>query len=207
MAPSTRSGSRRRPALLAAVVVTMGVGAVLQASLPVAASVAQSEPGQISPEVVAQIESRARRLASGSLSELPEATRRRILLDFINNHLAEAANLPGFDTNLLSPAEREQAAAIVDRVLAAQPSPPAPQPAPPPQPAPEPAPAPQPYPAPAPPPAPAPELSILVVWPSYVVEPQPLVYVQSPSWVTYVPAAEPKLWPGGPLRLLHWRGR
>lgn len=155
----------------------------------------QSPGGQpISAQLIDQIRSRAERLAHGHLAELPVATRQRVLLDFVSNSLAEAANLPGFDTRMLSSTERALAERIVNEVLS--PTPIQPQPAP----APIPVPQPQPSPEPLPP---------VVIHPSpYVVVPQNVVYVPaSPLIVVPTTVVTPLNTPARPLAIFHHRGR
>ena len=113
---------------------------------------ASGQDSRIPPGVRVQIRDRAA-LQAGKLANLPLRTRRGIILDYVLNAFAQAASLPGFDTELLNPTERQEAQQIVDQLFSPSPTPgPEPQPAPPsPAPAPTPGPAPQPAP-PRPPP-------------------------------------------------------
>lgn len=127
-----------------------------------------------------------------SLVNLPEATRRKILVQSAQSQMAAALRLPGFDTRLLTGAQHTEAAELAGRALGkpGPPSPPVPGPSPPPQPAPRPAPAPPTPPAPAPP-------GHVVIWPGYPVYVQPVYYVYTPvSYVPVLAAPPPKhsLW-------------
>src|SRR4051794_27817108 len=82
-----------------------------------------SEPvSRIPPEARVQIRDRAA-LQAGKLANLPLQTRRGIILDYVLNAFAQAANLPGFDTELLNPTERHEAQQIVDQLFSPAPTP------------------------------------------------------------------------------------
>ena len=92
---------------------------------------ASGQDSRIPPAVRVQIRDRAA-LQAGKLAKLPLRTRREIILDFVLNAFAQAAGLPGFDTELLNPTERQEAQQIVDQLFSPSPPPgPEPQPAPP----------------------------------------------------------------------------
>ena len=92
---------------------------------------ASGQDSRIPPGVRVQIRDRAA-LQAGKLANLPSRTRRGIILDYVLNAFAQAADLPGFDTELLNPTERQEAQQIVDQLFSPAPAPgPAPQPAPP----------------------------------------------------------------------------
>jgi hypothetical protein len=166
------------------------------------AQVVTSSPEQdsrIPPEVRVQIRDRAA-LQAGKLADLPLRTRRGIILDYVLNAFAQAANLPGFDTELLNPTERQEAQQIVDQLFSPAPTPgPEPEPAPPspapaPTPGPEPEPAPPP-PAPAPQPAPGPEPVQPPVWVIYYIVPQQSPFlVPVNSWVQVQPVLPAYQW-------------
>ncbi len=111
---------------------------------------------------------------SSQLSHLDPATRRRVLSQLVLNEMAEVVDTPGYDTNLLTSQERQEAEQIVTQVLSSGPSP---SPTPPSPPEPTPMPPIPPSPTPVPPqPAPVP-LPPNVVY-VHVVPPQPQpVYV------------------------------
>src|SRR5687768_10317130 len=88
-----------------------------EATAQVVTSSSASQPdSRISPELRAQIRDRAASQAE-KLANLPLATRRGIILDYVLNAFAQAAGLPGFDTGLLNSTERQQAQQIVDQFL------------------------------------------------------------------------------------------
>jgi hypothetical protein len=165
-----------------------------QASLEANADGSAPAQGEgISPAAREKILEKTARQAEG-LKDLDLATRRRVLLQFVLSEYAEAAGIPGYDTNQLTPDQRADAARLVDQVLAHAPQPaptppPIPTPSPPPTPEPAPTPAPAPAPAPTPTPTPAPPAQpiyvvIVVAWPQApVITPAPSVY--------YVPVVAP----------------
>jgi hypothetical protein len=149
------------------------------------AQVITSSPEQdsrIPPEVRVQIRDRAA-LQAGKLANLPSRTRRGIILDYVLNAFAQAAGLPGFDTELLNPTERQEAQQIVDQLFSPAPTPgPEPEPAPPP-------------PAPAPQPAPGPEPVQPPVWVIYYIVPQQSPFlVPVNSWVQVQPVLPAYQW-------------
>ena len=136
---------------------------------------ASRQDSRIPPELRDQIQDRAA-LQAGKLANLPLPTRRGIILDYVLNAFAQAASLPGFDTELLNPTERQQAQQIVDQIFSPSPTPrPEPRPSPP---TPNPPPSPRPPRPPsaaagsAPQPAPGPVPVQPPVWVIYYVVPQ-----------------------------------
>src|SRR4051812_30112552 len=71
---------------------------------------------RIPPEIRDQIRDRAT-LQAGKLASLSLPTRRRIILEYVLNAFAQAASLPGFDTELLNATERQEAQQIVARIF------------------------------------------------------------------------------------------
>jgi hypothetical protein len=115
------SDRRSRPAL--------ALGAWL---VVVAAPALAGDAAPLPAAVVAKIEQKAVQLDEDRLKGLPAASRRGVLQTFVLSSFAQAADLPGFDENLLSPAQRAQADRVLADVLEGPPPPPHPHPTPPP---------------------------------------------------------------------------
>jgi hypothetical protein len=150
-----------RFAIIAALII--GNGPVVSTA---AARAQQSDAGsRITPGELAKIRTDSDRIV-GELENMSETARKSVLTGYVLNAFAEAADIPGADTNQLTPPERKQAQELVDQLLGGDP-PPIPTPSPAPSP-------PSPSPSPTPSPAPRPSSTTITV---VIVQPVPVNYI------------------------------